>query len=155
MRAAWPALALVLYGAPVWAQDGGVLGAADAAASVSPSTVGTDRNVEALQARNALVKTALDDLSIMGLTWSCAQGLGLMTGRLAFAVRTIRGRNQPGTARRISAGPHTHRKTFQVGDRVNLEGYYGEVTSIGLRAVRLATVDDNEVTVPNRLSRSV
>ncbi len=38
---------------------------------------------------------------------------------------------------------------FQVGDRVNFGGYYGEVTEIGLRSVRLVTLDDNLVTIPN------
>lgn len=38
---------------------------------------------------------------------------------------------------------------FQVGDRIAFDGYYGEVTEIGLRSVRLATLDDNAVTIPN------
>lgn len=38
---------------------------------------------------------------------------------------------------------------FQVGDRISFGGYYGEVTEIGLRSVRLVTLDDNLVTVPN------
>lgn len=38
---------------------------------------------------------------------------------------------------------------FQVGDRVSFGGYYGEVTEIGLRSVRLVTLDDNLVTIPN------
>ena len=38
---------------------------------------------------------------------------------------------------------------FQVGDRITFGGYYGEVTSIGLRSVRLVTLDDNTVTIPN------
>lgn len=38
---------------------------------------------------------------------------------------------------------------FQVGDRVSFAGYYGEVTEIGLRSVRLVTLDDNLVTIPN------
>ncbi len=38
---------------------------------------------------------------------------------------------------------------FQVGDRIAFGGYYGEVTEIGLRSVRLATLDDNLVTIPN------
>jgi small-conductance mechanosensitive channel len=38
---------------------------------------------------------------------------------------------------------------FQVGDRVSFAGNYGEIKSIGLRAVRLATLDDNLVTIPN------
>ncbi len=37
----------------------------------------------------------------------------------------------------------------QVGDRVQVGNVYGEVKSIGLRAVRLVTLDDNVVTIPN------
>jgi small-conductance mechanosensitive channel len=40
-------------------------------------------------------------------------------------------------------------RPFQVGDRVNFGGVYGEIKSIGLRAVRLVTLDDSEVTIPN------
>lgn len=40
-------------------------------------------------------------------------------------------------------------RPFQVGDRVSFEGFYGEIRSIGLRAVRLNTLDDNLVTIPN------
>lgn len=38
---------------------------------------------------------------------------------------------------------------FQVGDRVAFGDYYGEITEIGLRSVRLVTLDDNLVTIPN------
>lgn len=38
---------------------------------------------------------------------------------------------------------------FQVGDRIAFGGYYGEVSSMGLRTVRLITLDDNLVTIPN------
>lgn len=37
----------------------------------------------------------------------------------------------------------------QVGDRITVGDTYGEVKSIGLRAVRLVTLDDNVVTIPN------
>jgi small-conductance mechanosensitive channel len=40
-------------------------------------------------------------------------------------------------------------RPFQVGDRVSYGGVYGEVRSIGLRSVRLVTLDDNLVTIPN------
>ena len=40
-------------------------------------------------------------------------------------------------------------KPFRVGDRVSFAGYYGDIKSIGLRSVRLVTLDDNEVTIPN------
>ncbi len=38
---------------------------------------------------------------------------------------------------------------FQVGDKVRIEGTYGEVVSIGLRSTRIVTPDDNLVSVPN------
>lgn len=40
-------------------------------------------------------------------------------------------------------------RPFQVGDRVTFGDIYGEIKSIGLRAVRLVTLDDNIVTIPN------
>jgi small-conductance mechanosensitive channel len=40
-------------------------------------------------------------------------------------------------------------KPFQVGDRITFAGQYGEVVSIGLRSVRMVTLDDNLVTIPN------
>ncbi len=38
---------------------------------------------------------------------------------------------------------------FQVGDRVQFQDTYGEVKEIGLRSVRIVTLDDNEVSIPN------
>ncbi|MBN21480.1 MAG: mechanosensitive ion channel protein [Bdellovibrionaceae bacterium] len=40
-------------------------------------------------------------------------------------------------------------RPFQVGDRVSFGNVYGEIKSIGLRSVRLTTLDDNLVTIPN------
>jgi len=40
-------------------------------------------------------------------------------------------------------------RPFQVGDRVTFDGYYGEIREIGLRSVRLITLDDTQVTIPN------
>lgn len=40
-------------------------------------------------------------------------------------------------------------RPFQVGDRVLFAGEYGDITSIGLRSVRMQTLDDNTVTIPN------
>jgi len=40
-------------------------------------------------------------------------------------------------------------RPFQVGDRVSFDGYYGEISHIGLRSVRLVTLDDTQVTIPN------
>jgi small-conductance mechanosensitive channel len=38
---------------------------------------------------------------------------------------------------------------FQVGDRVEYAGQYGDILKIGLRSVRMNTLDDNIVTIPN------
>lgn len=40
-------------------------------------------------------------------------------------------------------------KPFQVGDKIDVDGNYGEVTEIGLRSVRIVTEDDSVVTIPN------
>lgn len=40
-------------------------------------------------------------------------------------------------------------RPFQLGDRVDFAGHYGEVVEIGLRTVRIATLDDNLVSIPN------
>jgi small-conductance mechanosensitive channel len=40
-------------------------------------------------------------------------------------------------------------RPFQVGDRVTFGDYHGEVTQIGLRSVRLQTLEDDQVTIPN------
>ena len=40
-------------------------------------------------------------------------------------------------------------RPFRAGDRVTFDGTYGEIISIGLRTVRLQTLDDNMVTIPN------
>ncbi|WP_255197401.1 mechanosensitive ion channel family protein [Halorarius litoreus] len=40
-------------------------------------------------------------------------------------------------------------RPYQVGDKVEIAGRYGEVTDIGLRSTTLVTPDDSEVAVPN------
>jgi len=40
---------------------------------------------------------------------------------------------------------------FQVGDRVSFGGQYGDIISIGMRSVKLQTLDDNTVTIPNNM----
>ncbi len=40
-------------------------------------------------------------------------------------------------------------RPFQVGDRVTFDGWYGEVSHIGLRSVKLLTLDDTQITIPN------
>jgi small-conductance mechanosensitive channel len=40
-------------------------------------------------------------------------------------------------------------RPFQVGDRVQFAGEYGDILKIGLRSVRMNTLDDNIITIPN------
>ena len=40
-------------------------------------------------------------------------------------------------------------RPFQVGDKIEIGSYYGEVVEIGLRSTRIVTPDDSLVTVPN------
>ena len=40
-------------------------------------------------------------------------------------------------------------RPFQVGDRVSYGGEYGDITQIGIRSVRMNTLDDNVITIPN------
>ncbi|MGV2989344.1 mechanosensitive ion channel family protein [Vibrio sp. E150_011] len=40
-------------------------------------------------------------------------------------------------------------RPFQVGDRVTFEGNYGDITTIGLRSVRMRTLNDDIITIPN------
>ncbi len=40
-------------------------------------------------------------------------------------------------------------RPFQVGDKIQLGEYYGEVMKIGLRSTRIVTPDDSTVTIPN------
>lgn len=40
-------------------------------------------------------------------------------------------------------------KPFQVGDRVTFQEHYGEILRIGLRSVKLLTLDESIVTIPN------
>jgi small-conductance mechanosensitive channel len=40
-------------------------------------------------------------------------------------------------------------RPFQLGDRVSFAGEYGDIVTIGLRSVKLRTLDDSIVTIPN------
>jgi small-conductance mechanosensitive channel len=42
-------------------------------------------------------------------------------------------------------------RPFQTGDRVSFDGHYGDITSIGLRSVKLQTLDYSTITIPNNL----
>ncbi len=72
---------------------------------------------------------------ILGLGGSAAVAIG-------FALKDIAGSIVAGVTLLFD-------RPFQVGDRVQFGDVYGEISNIGLRAVRLVTLDDNLVTIPN------
>jgi len=67
---------------------------------------------------------------------------GTMAVTLGFALKDL-------AASLIASLTILMDKPFQVGDRISFGGYYGEVTAIGLRSVRIVTLDDNLITIPN------
>jgi len=42
-------------------------------------------------------------------------------------------------------------RPFQLGDRVSFGGQYGDVIKVGLRSIKLRTLDDSIVTIPNNM----
>ncbi len=85
-----------------------------------------------------LVTTTLlagQETALLGLTGSLAVAVG-------FALKDTVSSLMSGILILID-------QPFQVGDRVEFGGTYGEVKEIGLRSVRITTLDDNEVTIPN------
>jgi small-conductance mechanosensitive channel len=75
-----------------------------------------------------------------------AQAIFALSGTLAvaggFLLKDIAEATVAGVSILIS-------RPFQVGDRISFGGYYGEVKDIGLRSVRLVTLDDNLVSIPS------
>ncbi len=71
-----------------------------------------------------------------------------LTGSSSDTIRFA----EPAGSRRTSSHYQldlNYTQNFQVGDRVEFGGFYGDITAIGLRSVRLQTLDDNTVTIPN------
>jgi small-conductance mechanosensitive channel len=82
--------------------------------------------------------TSLFDLS--------SQALFALSGTLAVAAGFL----LKDVAESVVAGVSILiNKPFQVGDRITFGSFYGEVKEIGLRTVRLVTLDDNLVTIPS------
>lgn len=72
-------------------------------------------------------------LTLLGGTFAVAVG---------FAMRDL-------VAAMIAGVTIMFDRPFQVGDRVKYAGEYGDIVAIGLRSVRMETLDDNTVTIPN------
>jgi len=74
-------------------------------------------------------------LAILGGTAAVAMG---------FALKDL-------VASIVAGGMIMIDRPFQVGDRVSFGGEYGDIATIGLRSVKLQTMDDNTVTIPNNM----
>ncbi|WP_298632863.1 mechanosensitive ion channel domain-containing protein [uncultured Umboniibacter sp.] len=72
-------------------------------------------------------------LALIGGTLAVAVGFGLKDLVASFVAGLIIMIDRP----------------FQVGDRLSFDEQYGDVLSIGLRSVRLKTLNDDIVTIPN------
>ena len=76
-------------------------------------------------------------------SWQNAVGLAAGTGLvLSFALKDYGSCLLAGLATIFEC-------TYQPGDWIEIGGTYGEVRSVGLRAVRLVTLEDTEVIVPH------
>jgi small-conductance mechanosensitive channel len=81
------------------------------------------------------VQISRDVLAILG---------GTMAVAIGFAMKDL--------ASSIVAGVMImFDRPFQVGDRVKFAGEYGDIVTIGLRSVKLNTLDDSMVTIPNNM----
>lgn len=84
-----------------------------------------------------LIRTlfVLDDKTLLALSGTIAVSVGFALKDLAASV--------------LAGITILFDRPFQVGDRVTFGSYYGEIKTIGLRSVRLVTLDDSIVTIPN------
>jgi small-conductance mechanosensitive channel len=76
------------------------------------------------------------------------QTLALMGGAVAFALGFAA---KDLVASLVAGFMIMADRPFQVGDRVSFGSVYGDVTAIGLRSVRVRTLDDSVVTIPNNM----
>ena len=81
------------------------------------------------------LRVSKEVLAILGGTAAVAMG---------FALKDL-------VASIVAGGMIMIDRPFQVGDRVSFGGQYGDIATIGLRSVKLRTIDDNMVTIPNNM----
>lgn len=85
-------------------------------------------------------------VAVVALFELSAQAIFALSGTLAvaggFLLKDVAEATVAGISILVS-------RPFQVGDRISFGGFYGEVKDIGLRSVRLVTLDDNLVSIPS------
>ncbi len=77
----------------------------------------------------------LDDKTMLAISGTIAVSVGFALKDLAASV--------------LAGVMILFDRPFQVGDRVTFGEHYGEIVTIGLRSVRMVTLDDSMVTIPN------
>ena len=105
----------------------------------TPLTLGQEFSAYAQQLTNGIerVESTLEKLSELALGGTAAVAVG-------FAMKDL-------LASLVSGVMIMFDRPFQLGDRVTFAGQYGDVISIGLRSVKLRTLDDSMVTIPNNM----
>ncbi len=85
-------------------------------------------------------------IALSSLVHLTAEGLFALSGAFAvilgFAFKDVGASALAGLTVLVDS-------SFQVGDRISFGSWYGEVVDIGLRSVRVRTLDDNLVTIPS------
>lgn len=87
------------------------------------------------------IASILGGIIQLGPTQLVAAG-GLLGAALGFGLKDL-------FASVIGGLVVVFERPYRVGDKITLDGHYGEVTDVGLRATRLVTPTDTEVVVPN------
>jgi small conductance mechanosensitive channel len=92
-----------------------------------------------------IVATVLSVTTVLELTDEALLAVsGTAAVAVGFALKDL-------TAALIAGVILLFDRPFAVGDRVSFGDTYGEVVEMGLRSVRIATLDDNLVSIPNNL----
>lgn len=90
---------------------------------------------------------ALYYLLVYILKWESSQLIlfgGLLGAGIGFGLKDL-------FADVIGGIVITFEKPYQVGDKIKMGDYYGEVSDIGIRATKFVTPDDNLISAPNYL----
>lgn len=103
-----------------------------------------------LKLADRLIRLALWLLAVYVAVFGVLQPeQGLLVGLLAGSAVAL-GLGAQELIKDLLAGlTMTLERPFQVGDKIRVDGHYGEVVAVGPRSTRIRTPGDSEVTLPN------
>lgn len=117
------------------------------AAELSQRFVHQRMLIQKLESVGQFAIYVLASLLVLGLSVRLdARAIALIGGALAFAVGFAM---RDVVAAFIAGIIIIFDRPFQVGDRIHFAGEYGDILRIGLRSVRMVTLDGAIVTIPN------